>query len=429
MLITAFYIVAPKGFTGTEVLFQPIPYALATWTFVLIVRLVLVSTHSMRGILVHIFIVLDMILLLTLIGSYSVQYQTTFALSLKAPTFIFLLFFILLRGLRSKYQYIITGFISAVIGWGALVYVAYMQGPVTHSFYEYTTLHTVLLGAEIEKILALTACTALVFIIVSRSSRVLTISHQQRDIARNLSLFFSQNVVRRIAAENEVVRPGRGEERQGAIMSIDIRDFTKFSAGQDPTDVARTLSLYQTRVISAMRDNSGSIDKFMGDGILAHFGIADDSLQFAANALRAAEQIIAKMDAWNVERTSQGMEHIRVGIGVAIGKVMFGTVGDESRLEFTVIGNAVNISSKLEKETKKYPGRILTTRVSYDMARQQRYTPRYIPFLIKQRRISGGELVDVVTLLTKDEKEMSAKEDKNIASKEDKRIASEEATS
>lgn len=403
-LITIFYAVAPKGFEGLEVIFQPVPYALGFWLAVLIIRFIFAYSRRMSGILVHLFTIVDVAMLIILIWSYSVQYQTTLALSLKAPTFVFLFFFIYLRGLRLEIQYVITGYIAAVVGWGVVTFIAYQQGPVTHSFGEYTTTHTVLLGAEIEKVLALTATGAIVTLAVLRSRRTLALAHQQGDVVRNLSLFFSQNVVKRIAAENETIQPGKGEERQGVVMNIDIRSFTKFSAMHSASDVVKTISDYQKRVVPVIQRNSGSIDKFMGDGILIHFGIVDDSVQYAASAMKAAEEIISAIHLWNQERVSKKLEQLAVGIGIDIGSVIFGTVGDESRLEFTIIGNAVNVSSKLEKATKNYPGHILATKQCYDTARGQGYIPTHTPFLIKQQQIAGSEPIDVVTLLTNEEK-------------------------
>lgn len=380
-LIATFYALAPKGFSGVQAIFQPVPYALGMWFVVMSVRLLLAHLHRMHGIVMHTFVLLDVVLLLTLIWSYSVQYQTTLAFSLKAPTFIFLLFFIFLRGLRFETQYIVSGYIVSVLGWSTMTFLAYTTGPVTSSFFEYTTNNVVLLGAEIERMLALTASAAVILIIVMRSQRMLTFSQQQRFVVHNLSLFFSQNVVKRIAAENDTIQAGRGEERHGAIVSIDIRGFTQYSATHSAAEVIETISEYQGRIIPVVQENSGSIDKFMGDGILVHFGIADDSTQYAASALRTAEQIVTIMKEWSDERSANNLAPVVVGIGIDMGKIIFGTVGDETRLEFTVIGNAVNNASKLEKATKRYPGQVLVTKTCYDMARKQGYspTPSYSP--------------------------------------------------
>ena len=405
VLITIFYTLAPKGTSGVEVLFQPVPYALTAWFVVLLARFIFAYTRKMHGAIAYIFIALDIALLLALIWSYGLQYQSA-ALALKAPTFIFLLFFIFLRGLRLEFRYIVFGYAMSVVGWGVLTVLAYRVSEVTHDFFEYTTSNKVLFGAEIEKLLALTACAFVMFLIVNRSKSLLVFSYQQKDAVNNLSLFFNRDVVEQISAGEDTIRPGKGNERHGAIMSIDIRGFTKFSANRSASEVMATISAYQAHIVPIVHANFGSIDKFMGDGILLHFGIADSTPQFAANALRAAEQVIAAIGRWNRERTAKELEPLNIGIGIEIGKVIFGTVGDESRLEFTVIGNAVNIATKLEKATKNYPGFILMTRKTYDTARMQDYSPAYTPFLIKNQRIGSkdNQATDIVTLLTEEQR-------------------------
>ena len=403
LLIAIFYTIAPKG--GAEnVLFQPVPYALTIWLVVLICRYILAYKRKMHGFLVYFFIVIDVVLLLLLIWSYSTQYQAPIALSLKAPTFIFLLFFIFLRALRFQLRYVVAGYVVAVIGWVALVFLAYREGAVTHDFLEYATSNRLLVGAEVEKLIGLSVCTLVICLAVKRSEQVLILSNQQKDVMQNLSLFFSQNVVQRIAAEDEIIHPGKGEERTGAIMSIDIRGFTKFSSEHSAEAVMHTISEYQARLVPAIQDNFGSIDKFIGDGILLHFGIADDSPHYVANAFRAAEAIIDTMHAWNKERVADGIETIDVGVGIDVGQVIFGTVGNETRLDFTIIGNAVNMASKLEKATKHYPGQILGTKVALDLAKKQQYKPRYTPFLVKRKNTAAGVLPDIVNLLNRQQK-------------------------
>ena len=403
VLIAVFYALAPKG-GAPNMLFQPVPYALAIWLAVLICRYVLAHMRKMHGFLVYFFMVVDIALLLLLIWSYSTQYQAPIALSLKAPTFIFLLFFVFLRALRFQLRYIIAGYVVAVIGWVILVLLAYREGAITHDFLEYATSNRLLVGAEVEKLIGISVCTLVICLAVQRSERVLILSNQQKDVMHNLSLFFSQNVVQRIAVEDEVIHPGKGEKRTGAVMSIDIRGFTKFSSQNSVEAVMYTISEYQARLIPVIQDNFGSIDKFIGDGILLHFGIADDSPHYAANAFRAAEMIIDTIQRWNKERAADGIETIDVGIGIDVGRVIFGTVGNETRLDFTVIGNAVNMASKLEKATKNYPGHILGTKAALDIAKTQNYKPRYTPFLVKRKNDIASAFPDIVNLLNKQQK-------------------------
>lgn len=111
----------------------------------------------------------------------------------------------------------------------------------------------------------------------------------------------------------------------------------------------------------------------MGDGILASFGAVTADDCHAANALRAIDAILQEVDLWRVRRQSDGQPAPDVGAGMASGPVLFGILGHGSRLEYTVIGDTVNLAAKLEKQNKTQGTRGLTTRASYQLARVQGY--------------------------------------------------------
>jgi adenylate cyclase len=135
------------------------------------------------------------------------------------------------------------------------------------------------------------------------------------------------------------------------------------------------LSEYQTRVVAAITGHGGSIDKFMGDGILASFGATRPSASFAADALRAVDALLARTAAWLEDRRGRGLPAPEVGAAMATGPVMFGTIGDASRLEYTVIGEPVNLAAKLEKHTKVEGVRALCAAETYRLACRQGYVP------------------------------------------------------
>ena len=145
--------------------------------------------------------------------------------------------------------------------------------------------------------------------------------------------------------------------------------------------------------------NGGSIDKFLGDGILASFGAVAPSPTAVADALRAADAVIEAADRWAAERRAAGLRPLSIGLAAASGRVVFGAVGDGERLEFTVIGDAVNFAAKLEKHNKDESTRALVDGDTYDQALQQGYaapTPRERR---PGRRVAGvADLVDIVVL-------------------------------
>jgi adenylate cyclase len=111
----------------------------------------------------------------------------------------------------------------------------------------------------------------------------------------------------------------------------------------------------------------------MGDGILASFGAVAPSATCAADALRAVDAIALAVDEWRAARSAAGLVAPDVGGGLATGPVVFGIIGDGKRLEYTVIGDAVNLAAKLEKHNKAERTRAITTRAAYELARAQGY--------------------------------------------------------
>jgi adenylate cyclase len=152
-------------------------------------------------------------------------------------------------------------------------------------------------------------------------------------------------------------------------------------------------------MVAVVQSHGGSIDKFLGDGIMATFGAVVPSDSYAADSLRAAEQVIAAADAWNAEREAAGLAPLRIGVAVATGRIVFGAVGDETRLEYTVIGDAVNLSAKLEKHNRALHTRALATAETLALARAQGYTPRAPHEARPDSRLVGLERpLDIVVL-------------------------------
>ncbi|MGH7806394.1 MAG: adenylate/guanylate cyclase domain-containing protein, partial [Candidatus Binatia bacterium] len=240
---------------------------------------------------------------------------------------------------------------------------------VTHDFAEYAVGTSILVGAEIDKMIALAAVTAVLAVGVARSRRLLAMAAYESQARRDLTRFFSPDVASRIVGAANPIRPGEGELRHAAILTIDLRGFTQYARDAEPGTVMKLLADYQKRMCAEIFACGGTIDKFLGDGILAHFGAAAPSDTYAADALRAVERLRRAVDVWNAER-EDGMR-FRVGVACASGETIFGAVGDEERLEYTVIGDAVNLAAKLEKHTKSARVRALVTQDTVDLARRQ----------------------------------------------------------
>ncbi|MBL4628701.1 MAG: adenylate/guanylate cyclase domain-containing protein, partial [Roseicyclus sp.] len=128
--------------------------------------------------------------------------------------------------------------------------------------------------------------------------------------------------------------------------------------------------------------HGGTIDKFMGDGIMATFGATNPSKTYAADALRALDDIVADLKSWETDPDLSMLSPLCVNLAIATGPVTFGAVGDEHRLEYTVIGAAVNLSAKLEKFNKVLKTNAIVDKASYDTATAQGYSPLTQPGIV-----------------------------------------------
>ena len=149
-----------------------------------------------------------------------------------------------------------------------------------------------------------------------------------------------------------------GSERAVTILFSDIRDYTKFSEGLTPAEVVRQLNLYFERMVDCVKENQGTLHKYIGDAIMAAWGdIAVASLgpeKDAQNAVRAALMMRRHLRLLNEERQAAGLSSLRIGVGVNHDEVLVGLIGASSRSEFTVMGDGVNTASRLEGITKEF---------------------------------------------------------------------------
>ncbi|TGD97219.1 adenylate/guanylate cyclase domain-containing protein [Methylobacterium nonmethylotrophicum] len=157
-----------------------------------------------------------------------------------------------------------------------------------------------------------------------------------------------------------------GERRHAAIAFVDMRGSTAIAERADPETVAILMTGFRRCVAQAARETGGVIDKFMGDGALVVFGVPEARANAAASALAFAGRLETLVARWNAD---SAQAPVRIGIGVHCGEVFVGVVGDDDRLEFTVLGDAVNVAARLEQATKTFGTTILVSQAALDAAR------------------------------------------------------------
>jgi adenylate cyclase len=145
-----------------------------------------------------------------------------------------------------------------------------------------------------------------------------------------------------------------GDKRELTILVSDVRNFTTMTEKSEPMALISLLDDYLTAMTEIIFKYNGIVDKFIGDGILAYWGAFTPDSNHALDASKAALEMIERVSQLNVQFKAQGKDPIAIGIGVNTGTVIFGNVGKGKKIEFTVIGDAVNLSARLESLNKEY---------------------------------------------------------------------------
>ena len=356
LMLWLLFLIAPRPIDAAFTMFAPVPIALGVFTAFSLLRLWMILRRKTPDWFVAVSITADVGLVLALIWSFHVQYGQPPGFALKAPTFVYLFVLIVLRSLRFDPRYVLAVGLASAAGWAVLTLAAIASsdaGAVTRSFTDYLSSSHILIGAEVEKIVALLVVTALLTIGARRAQRTLIASVREQSALDEVRRFLPKGVADQISSADTLIEAGHAVERDAAIMMIDIRGFTALSMRVPPAGVVRILTSFHARAIPVVRANGGVIDKFLGDGVMATFGAAVPSATAAADALRALDQILVEAHEWQEQLRATGVnETLAVNAAVASGRVVFATLGDGDRLEYTVIGEAVNLAAKLEKHNK-----------------------------------------------------------------------------
>lgn len=205
----------------------------------------------------------------------------------------------------------------------------------THSF-----------GAEdLEFFTAFTGMAA----VALENSRLIERVRREAVVLSNFQRYFAPDLAGQIAAEERALQPG-GSKRRVVVLFSDLRGFTSLSEGMSPDEIANLLTDYFTEMVEVVFEHGGTLDKFMGDALMALWGAPlsrEDDADRAIQAAMAMQRTLARL---NVEWERKGRPRLSAGIGINVGEVFAGNIGSDRRLEYTVIGDAVNTASRLCSE-------------------------------------------------------------------------------
>jgi adenylate cyclase len=238
-----------------------------------------------------------------------------------------------------------------------------------HRLFELISPGSIVFGARIQEIVVFMIVAVTLAVAVRRGNDLL-IRHAAVERERgNLARYFSPNVVDELSRNDEPLKQVRTQDV--AVLFVDIVGFTAFADSRTPEEVVRTLREFHALMEREVFRHSGTLDKYLGDGLMATFGTPFTGTDDAGNALRCAQAMMVAADRWNDERKAAGQAPIRVSFGLHYGPVVLGDIG-LTCLEFAVIGSTVNAASRLESLTRALGCALVA---SDDLVRRARAEP------------------------------------------------------
>lgn len=189
---------------------------------------------------------------------------------------------------------------------------------------------------------------------------------KEKRMKSTLSQYMTKEIAEQVLNNQNSLQ---GKRQNVTVLFSDIRNFTSLSERSQPEEVVTLLNEYFDRMIDVIFKYEGTLDKFIGDAIMALFGAPITKDDNAFRAVNSAIDMMKSLKEFNQKRTEQGLFNIDIGIGVNSGEVLAGNVGSEKRMEYTVIGDAVNLASRLESLTKQFPYKIIVSEYVYEQVK------------------------------------------------------------
>jgi adenylate cyclase len=188
---------------------------------------------------------------------------------------------------------------------------------------------------------------------------------EKRKMKRLFGQYVSKDVYEQLVANPDLARLG-GQRRQMTVLFSDIRGFTTVSEKGQPEEIVAILNEYFTRMVEIVFAHKGTLDKFVGDMVMALFGAPLDDPHHAEHAVDAALEMIRELKRLNEKWTAEGRPALDIGIGISTGPMIAGNIGSEAIMSYTVIGDSVNLGARLESLNKEYGTRIIISEATRD---------------------------------------------------------------
>ncbi len=208
----------------------------------------------------------------------------------------------------------------------------------------------------------------------------------QEDVLRLFKKYVPAEVISRSMGSKDKQSPRSGESRVVSVLFADIRGFTRFASKLRPGEVVEFLNNYWQAITECIHRNKGTVNKYMGDGLLAVFGAPVSYIDNHVNAVSAALDMVDKLHDINLRYAEILGTEIKIGIGINSGEVVAGNVGTDDYMEYTVIGDTVNMASRMETISKQVPNSIVISEKTRELVAHAFETSE-----LKQARIKDNE--------------------------------------
>jgi adenylate cyclase len=207
---------------------------------------------------------------------------------------------------------------------------------------------------------------------------------REKRVRNSMARYVAKEVVDRLLASGQDFLDGNSHV--ATVLFSDIRRFTTLAEAMTPQQTVTMLNEYFTSMVEVVFKNGGMLDKYIGDAIMAVFGTAVSDAADADNAVAVATEMIRELDRFNERRRAQAQEAIEIGVGIATGEVLAGSLGSRRRLEYTVIGDNVNLAARLESANKHYGTTVLIAASTVEALRS-RVVLRQLDYLLVKGKL------------------------------------------
>lgn len=225
--------------------------------------------------------------------------------------------------------------------------------------------------------------------IAIENARLYDAMNASREAERHVRQIFQKYVPKDVVQRALQLHEGGRLSAKGfaTVLFSDIRGFTSLSERMEPEEVVAFLNDYLQRMVEIVFEEGGIVDKFIGDAVMAIFGAPLPRPDDAVRAVRAAQRMLQELDKFNEEQARKGGVHIRIGIGIHSGMLIAGNIGSDRKMEYTVIGDTVNIASRVQDLTKEFGVEIMITQGCYEAAGKAVPARLLPPVLVKGKEL------------------------------------------